>query len=783
MATAQTVLPLIRTRKRRLVAPDKRKKATFSCDRCKLRKIACHRSSPTNPCDGCMKASSACETTIKRKKRIRGPIENIGLHYKCLLVLVKNMFPDVDVNNIDAIIDLGERQGILMPSRYGGTNEDEAKELRELSIVITSGKPLSAPSSAHSESGSDNNTVKKEELEGVHMPVVHAEKPFVLNQRLDIPHRDYIIIDPGGNSHCIGPLGAPRFLDTYMKIIGLKADIDLSKWSTFQKIAKGEMIISSNHEPIHQTDLQILHSERFPYFGAVGKEAAEHYVDVFFSKVHSRCLCFDEVLFRKSHDRFWSAMKAECRDKGLSNHLICSIYMVWIIGRLYDPTDLTVTVEESVIQQYLHVVKLCLSDILLTATLDGIRTVLLLSMYMDNRKRRETGYILIELAARQAVTLGLSRRSLTLCTSDEVRREEIKRTWWTVFMMEIGFSGQMGRSSCIQMEDVTADLPTCEGLAEGPIYRDVYNGTVELTKYLYDVLQYRKSLSKTSNILADDNACKALEIQRDLTATYESLNPSLHNLEDFQACKLVLHYRYHYYCLLLTLPFFLHVAITPLIIMTDSILALINQCTRLSIAVANLIDLSAKRNVLNGTILPDIFYAYHAVMGLVVACLMIKDNDYADCFEVSLDELEAALGKIKALHLSQLKLVGGTLHKISRYVDAFVAGYDYFKCRPTRPLHARRNIDHDRDDPLVLSVESSPHVSKVRTDDEFVMSVLDESNLGMDDMFLFPGRHGFGFGGEFSIGSLEFGDMLLADYGMLPFDAGMGEALFKVDGF
>lgn len=785
----ETVLPLIRTRKRRLVAPDKRKKASFSCDRCKVRKIACHRQDPSSPCTGCTKTGINCATTIKRKKKIRGPIENIGLHYKCLHVLVKNLFPDVDVNNIDALIDIGERHGILMPSRYGESSEDEAKELKELSIVITSGKPFSRTPSFTDEL--DSYPVKVQESESYPVKIEADEHGLsmsrdhkiclLINQQLGIPHKDYIIVDLGGNSHCIGPLGAPGFLDSYMKIIGLKADIDLLKWATFQRIAKGEMIISSNHEPIQQRDLHFLYSEKFPYYGEIGRKAADRYVDIFFSKVHPRCLCFHEALFRESHSRFWEALEAEERDKQLSNHSICSMYMVWILGRLYDPTDVSVTVDETTIQRYLHIVKLCLSDILLMATLDGIRCLLLLSIYMDNRKRRETGYILLELAARQAVTLGLNRRSLSLCTEGEDKKEEIMRTWWTIFVMEVCFSGQMGRSSCIQIEDVNADLPNCNDVSGLSQYRQGFVGVVELTKCLYEVLQYRKFLSKSSTILADSNIAKASEIQRSLTAKFQSLDPKLHNLEEFHPCKLPVHFRYHYYCLMLTLPFFLHVANTPSIIMTNSIMTLINQCARLSIAVADLMELSSKHNVLNGTLFPDIFYAYHAVMCLVVAYLMVKDNDYAFSFEFTLSELETAVCKIKKLHLSLSKLVGGTLLKISRYIDAFVAGLEYFKCRPTKPMHMEEGIESEKDFPIVGGPDIPVFLAAAKKKYKLIVpSPPPENPNDMDGFLLFQGHLGFG---EFSIGSLDFGDMLLAEHGVLPFDAGINDDLFKIDGF
>lgn len=767
--TAETVVPVFRTPKRRLVAPNKRKKASFSCDRCKVRKIACHRSAPSGPCTGCVRAKHECCTTIKRKKKIRGPIENIGLHYKCLHVLVKNLFPEIDVNNIDSLIELGERKGVVMPSRYGGS-EEEDKELRDLSIVITTGRVSSSPTSQ------GEVRVKTESPENIEMDPLHERAEVgPLNGELGIPHKDYIIIDLGGNSHCIGPLGAPGFMDLYLRIIGYKGDVDLLKWSTFQKIAKGELVISSNHEPIQQHDLSFLYSERFPYCGEMDRLAAEHYLDVFFSKIHPRYLCFNEAMFRETHDRFWVEMNTDVKDK-LSNAAICCIYMVWILGRLYDPTDVTFTVEESTIQKYLHIVKLCLSDIVLTATLDGVRVLLLLSIFLDNRKIRETGYILVELAARQAVTLGINRRSLTSCTEGEDKKEEMRRTWWTVFIMEVCFSNQMGRSSCIQMEDINMDYPTCLGVNILPYYRQIYVGEADLTKCLYNILQYRKSLTRTSNILADDNVAKALVVLNDLNDTYLMLDPSLLDLKPFNVSKIALHLRYHYFSLLLTLPLFLHVANAPTVVMSESIVALINQCGRLCIAVAGLIELSAQHNVLNGTIFPDIFYTYLAVMGLVVFYLMLKDKNLGSSIECTLPEIERAVKQIKSLRLSLSPLVAGTLLKLSKYIDAFVAGLEYLKCRP---IHSLDDPEKDSEYRLIKRGQTTPRFVPKALVHQASPMLFSESNVEMDDFLLFQGRL---FTGEYTVSSIDFGDFLLADYKLPTFDGGIGDGLF-IDGF
>ncbi|SGZ53671.1 CIC11C00000002568 [Sungouiella intermedia] len=781
--TADTVVPVFRTPKRRLVDPTKRKKASFSCDRCKVRKIACQRPNPSSPCAGCVKANYECSTTIKRKKKIRGPIENIGLHYKCLHVLVMNLFPEIDVNNIDALINLGELQGIQMPSRFGGTSEKEAKELRELSIVITTGRVSGSPRSQDEVELKEDFSDEKSPVPLQNEVKVDDEEPdnksLVVSpdQELCVPHKDYIIIDLGGNSHCIGPLGAPGFMDLYLRIIGHKGGVDLLKWTMFQKIAKGEMIISSSHDPIQQKDLNFLYSESFPYYGAIGRRAAEYYVEVFFRHVHLRYLCFNETLFRETHDRFWAVVESGVKDK-LSNQAICCIYMVWILGRLYDPTDLTVTVDEATMQKYIHIIKLCLSDTLLTATLDGVRVLLLLSVYLDNSKKRETGYILVELAARQAVTLGINRKSLSSCTEDEDKKEEMRRIWWTVFIMEVCFSTQMGRSSSIQIEDVNMDYPTCQGLDIPSCFPKAYVGQVELTKCLYDVLQYRKSLTRSCNILSVESIAKAVVLQKNLTQTFHSMDPTLLDLSDFEPSKLVLHFRYNYYCLLLTLPFFLHVANTLSVRMNESIVFLINQCARLSVDVARLIELTAQHELLNGTLFPDIFYAYHAVMGLVVFYLMLKDKNFGSAIEFPMPVLDKALAQIKALQLSLSKLVGGTLLKISRYIDAFIAGLDYLKCRPVQPI---TDMSKDKEYHLIKpSNIGSRFVATAQVKQESIPTPMPEPEVEMDDFLLFQGRLSFG---ESTIGSVDFGDILLSDFGFPTLDGGLGEGLFKMDGF
>lgn len=699
----ETVIPCIRTRKRRLVPPDKRKKASFSCDRCKIRKIACHRASSSEHCFACQKAGVVCDTTIRRKKKIRGPIENIGLHYKCLLVLVKNLFPNVDANNIDALIDVGERQGFSMPSRYGGQDGDDVKDL---SLLISTGK---APNSSYSRASSceETDSLKQEEREGVSVErssstssaptsLYQDSKPRAQSKQNDLchffkslgalaPEQDYIIIDLAGNSHCVGQMGAPGMLDTYLRTIEGFPNMDHLTYSKFQSIVCGEIIISSSHEPTHSKNLTLLYQNNFPYFSQIGYQQAQNFVNVFFRCIHPRILCFNEATFRDTHERFWAASANNTQDRFLTNSGICCIYMVWLLGSLYGSANADPEQAKSdaiMAEKYLDIIKLCLSDMVLMPTLDGVRCLMLMAVYMDNNKRRESCYVLLELASRQAVSLGLNRASLLLCVSDKGRIEEMRRVWWTLFMLEVSMSTQMGRLSCFEMSDIDVEYPSCLDVCEDVNFNKEYFMTMDLTKMLYDVLEYRLLIHHSEDMMTEANLDRAVQIGNKLTSRFNEADPTILDVfSHFTDSKMHVHLRYHYYRIVLTLPYLMKVARAGQSISSGQLSTLVDQCLWSCVGIAELAFMAHCNGSLNGTVNIDIFYLYHAVMGLVIGYCMGGNAELSFIIEreVGTQTIESAIEKIRVLQLSTSGACKGTLSKISKYIDAFTYGFEQLR--------------------------------------------------------------------------------------------------------
>lgn len=741
-------LPFYTRRRRRLVPPDKRKKASFLCDRCKTRKIACQRNQDGRAvtCAGCTKAGVKCTTTIQRKKRKRSPVENIGLHYRCLVALVALLHPDVDVNNIDAVITLGERLGVKMPSRYGGELDGDL----DFDILLSAARDCDSGDVDSGQGGSsprgfpgkvEPEAELKPELDPASLPVfalpvaemrrsqqkslasvlllllLATAVPFLesvgsnsttmapptsialtsdLTAGVDAAslaaspmfYRDLVVLDSGGNTHCIGALGAPGILHSYLRAVDSKtgSHVPLSQLSHAQRISAGDPVISSKHPPLQHRDLLFLHLHIFPIYREISEADARRLVDVFFEKLHPRLLCFVESSFREGHDRFWVSANSCTRDTSLTNHVVCAIYMVWILAQLYELTPGRVAVDDETTQKYLHIVKLCLSDILMVPSLDGVRTLLLLSIYMDNRMRRETGYVLVEAASLQAVTLGLHRRSYGGCSGSAMRAEEARRTWWAVYLAEATFSIQMGRLLCINQENIDAAFPAFLDLAALGFSMPAYAALMDSTRILHEIMRYRCGVTEQTPILSEDNVARAVYIDRHIAALLADFLPELHDFASFPEWRMPVHYRINYTRMLLTLPVLVYTAGLqgPQLVATldlAPIRQLLDAAVLLCLQVASLVQTSVKTGSLNGTINPEIFYVYHATIGLVAAYLILRE--IPGSLSVTLVEIEAALDAVAALNL-ELRSIG-TLHKIALYVEAFSTFWRLIGNQPDTP--------------------------------------------------------------------------------------------------
>lgn len=645
--------PLIRTRKRRVVSADNRKKALFSCDRCKTRKIACKRDleSARDPCYACEKASIECKTTIQRKKKIQGPIENIGLHYKCVLSLLQGLHPELDINNIDELIEFGNRSNIKMPSRSGGYTSEESQQLRNLALRLTSGKSIKSPPATEIDSSSSPASIVTNSLRVNHHPKI--------NQVEQIYHDE-------NTFHYLGPFGAPKFLENSVSCIASKMNIDIRKWSSYQNLFNEGMPLSSVQQPL---SWKAINTKTFPYVQLIPRTEADYYIDIFFSKIHYRYLLFQEESFRKTYNTFWKIIEHQEDKRSLSVAQVCSIYMVMIVGKMLKLN------QANDVFKYLDIVRICMSDMVLSPTLDGIRCLMLLAVYMDNSRKRESGYILIELATRQGVSMGIHRQVICDTVKDKVLLDEMKRVWWTLATHEIRFSFQLGRDSTVSLDEVTINYPQLKDI-DDVVCRDFYYQLMGLNKYVLETLDLRRILTKTQDILSWANVSKSHRILQSMRQTYQNWDHNLQNLQDFKDYKHYLHLKFHYSCICLTFPYLLHVCNFPdVAIDYVETYQIVYQCLESSIKICELCSLASKSDILNGTLFPDIVTLYHATMALIIGFIYLLNERANKEIKISLEDIKSNIGVITNIMTDYSSHMSGSLRVLTRIMEVLIRGF------------------------------------------------------------------------------------------------------------
>ncbi|AOA65221.1 hypothetical protein PP7435_CHR4-1003 [Komagataella phaffii CBS 7435] len=799
---ASIVVPKIYRTKRR-VTHNSKGRAIYSCDRCKLKKRACKRVAVEGssnviqsdvPCEGCKKASVPCKTTITRKSKFKVPVASLGLHYRCLLLIMDGLFPHIDVKNIDSLIDLGNSLHLRMPSRDGDFSEEDLKSMEDTSLLITSTKWFKPSMKIFDDIGTEHQRSQEKEGSLKHKPDISQEQalaeplqetsdalsvPVVHNQMkileprkvkqpvsysMDGPlvYDNVELIDNYGNKHYLGPFSSITLMGTFGNIITSKiGDTSKLKLNKFRENAN-DMNFAMLRDGKGYTPSLI--REGFPTLRPIKgltRSVMDRWLEVFVGQIHPIYTCFDEEdLLGKYQKLVIDLQLAEKTNKsvlGLPNDEVCKFYSIFLLGDTFMTHNNDSRRYDPVIQSLSHFVEINLSSLLLTPTLAGVQSEFLYGLYLGTQGQKEGSYLLVELAYRQCLTMGYQREAL-YSYKRLINEGEIKTTFWSIVQQEIYLSTFMGRISGIQLEEINIKPYSGELSAlkrSDRVASFFREEKVDLCKLCYNLLQYRKEITFSSKkLLAASNEEKAIRCNNRLNSWISNFNFNLSSLlvekENPNTDKTALVYstfpeemwiRIHhsYYIISLCEPFLLYLlgqTESLTVNAGDPLMSLIIDAVKAS---QHIIDMILYFDQVSENLE---FFDNFSILSLATQCLLITDiiismNQYSS---VHLDE-----EYLNSEHGINEPSLQDHIHKSSRILE------DNIESPHSSVRSLCESTIASRDDVQALK-------EALKKNSQIFESQQSLSFLQKDLSFIFPINGEFSFSGNTELNDVLFGD-------------------------
>lgn len=239
---------------KRRVPASQRKRTQVSCDACKTRRCKCVRLGTTSgagsddeanlpPCKLCTESGVRCITTMPRKKRVYGSVENLDKRYRALEALISGVFPQLNPRaSAEELVGFGVGMGYKMPDFADSPDQSKAS-------TTTGGTSIPTPSSSTSDRapylGLDTaDPINLEHNYPTLSPTYTTKNTRMVLQLFPRPlHQggmdtedgsSGLVLDSSGRPHYIGPSGALTFLwdvrNLVSRTLAARGDAGAMRW-------------------------------------------------------------------------------------------------------------------------------------------------------------------------------------------------------------------------------------------------------------------------------------------------------------------------------------------------------------------------------------------------------------------------------------------------------------------------------------------------------------------------------------------------------------------------
>ncbi|RMZ72179.1 separin [Pyrenophora seminiperda CCB06] len=647
-----------------------RKRALVSCDRCKIRRARCIRDNADVPCADCKAAGVQCESKLPRKQRVYGSVETLSLRYRALESLVKGLFPNENVQDTETLFKLAAARNISMPASDdftpadifsktereaptpGGQRQEPSPNLPRARMAVT---PIQSQSTQTTSVASTT-------------PKHHHPNPATAARR---PSADVRSTHTQGSSHYFGPSSSFRLATTIRALAArwkaasgtdfpgmpLHASAASMNRSSTNPSEEDYALPRANWLPIptgrsrkrsrsqvESSSDQSLPREVNSNGETIGdflpeKHIANALVAAYFDHVHTYMPLFNRSVFHHRLEETYSRQLQPLEESKQPGWLV-TLALVFAFG-CQQVVGLDAEQTHELRLKYLIFAKGYFRQLLTTTCLDNVQALVLHNLHHHNIGQKSSSWLLIGLAARMSITMGMHRDSSNL-DFDPVERDMRRQVWWTIYIFEKTLCSILGRPTAIDDREMSMHIPEAPMLKETGVSATFMSLGFELVRMSYTIRQHAY-FDHTSAEERSPTLAVATSLLRQCDNFFASIPPHMSvdyasTTQEERATILLLHIYYYYTRCIITRDFLVHKVESHITYLEEqtfpvtedwqTTLLLAEDCVESVHRSLQCITIGINLGIIGYSWL-DFFYVFHAVL-IVCADFLARPREQTD---------------------------------------------------------------------------------------------------------------------------------------------------------
>ncbi|KAI1204485.1 uncharacterized protein F4807DRAFT_330194 [Annulohypoxylon truncatum] len=523
---------------RRRVPTSQRKRTQVSCDACKTRRCKCVRLQPVPRAGGdaaqqdyqpacklCVETGIPCVTTMPRKQRVYGSVENLDKRYRALEALVSGLFPDLNPRaSADELVAFGRDRAIAMPDFSESFDRHRTSSVEPFVKPDTTNPSHQVADQQWKKPGSDLIVAGTDGYKTI-LPPSYLMRPAPTAPSTQTSPESVaesvgehnaenteLILDATGRPHYIGPCGSLAYFAEMREIFARQ--INRVKGRNFSMRETGTLF---NNNPLaaslggtgdrgrasgspsgrrssgspHHRILDHLdgdsppricedmlrdhfddpefwrYRKRVSMIQLPSRERTDTCVRAFFQHVHPNFILFHRLTFQRAYEKMWRCWDAHRNSTRTDRVKEFSVSVGWLCCLymiiILGSRALPQNGDSLEFQRKWFAQVDRLPPLLGTSSLPNVCAYMLLSLYFHNTNDRTSAWTFQGAACRLAIALGMHRESSS-DLFEPVERQLRKRVWWTLYGYEQFLCCSLGRPSAIDDREMDVGIPDEEYL-------------------------------------------------------------------------------------------------------------------------------------------------------------------------------------------------------------------------------------------------------------------------------------------------------------------------------